>query len=153
MATSAKILMIINLLVMLGSAGLVYYSNYMIKKVPTDQAAELQNMLNDSTLANKITPHKLKKITVNLYSQKNRLRYLDVELDLLPFKEEDKEILKKHNDIIFDIIIQIASDMTPEELNSVSGRILLENRIKTQINQALSKSIIREIFFSRFVIQ
>jgi flagellar FliL protein len=148
-----KILLIVNLIVMLGSAGLVYYSHNMIKRKPTDQNAELQSMLTDVSNFGKITPVKLKKLTINLYSRQTRLRFLDVELNILPFSEGDKKVIKDKENIITDSVIRIAGNMTPNELNSVSGKILLESRIRNDVNQLLGKNVIKEIFFSRFVIQ
>lgn len=148
-----KVLLIVNLVVMLGSAGLVYYSHNMIKRKPTDQSAELQSMLNDVANFGKITPVKLKKLTLNLYSRQTRLRFLDVELNILPFSENGKKVIKDKENVIVDSIIRIASDMTPNELNSVSGKIRLESRIRNDVNQLLGKNIIKEIFFSRFIIQ
>lgn len=148
-----KILLIANLVVMLGSAGLVFYSHKMIKRQPTDQDGELQAMLKEVTSTTQITPVKLKKLTINLYSMQTRLRYLDVELNILPFSENDKEMIKNKEDVIADTVIQIAGDMSPNELNSVSGKILLESRIREQVNQSLNKKLIKEIYFSRFVIQ
>lgn len=148
-----KILLVANLVVMLGSAGLVYYSHKMIKRQPTDQDGELQTMLKEATNATQIAPVKLKKLTINLYSMQTRLRYLDIELNVLPFSEIDKEMIKNKEDVIADTLIQIAGNMSPKELNSVSGKILLESRIREQVNQSLNKKLIKEIYFSRFVIQ
>lgn len=149
----AKILILLNAVIVLGSAGLVYYSHKMIKRKPIDETAALNKMINDVANASKVTPVKLKKLTINLYSRKTRLRFLDIELNILPFAEKDKELIKEMEPYIADSVIIIAGDMTPEDLNSVSGKILLENKIRYQTNQMLKRSVVKEIFFSRFVIQ
>jgi flagellar protein FliL len=149
----AKIIMLLNLVIVLGSAGLVYYSHNIIKRQPTDQEAELAQMLEIASGNIKITPVKMKKLTINLYSRKTRLRYLDLELNILTFIEKQKAFIKNNETIIADAIIEIAGDMTPKDLNSVSGKILLETRIRNHINDLFQKKVIKEIFFSRFVIQ
>jgi flagellar FliL protein len=92
-------------------------------------------------------------MTINLASEQTRLRFLDVEVHLLPFQEEGLKVLEQHKTKMFDIIIEVAGTLSPDELNSVSGKILLENRLKKKINEYLKNQVVREIFFSTFVVQ
>ncbi|MBY0416372.1 MAG: flagellar basal body-associated FliL family protein, partial [Bdellovibrionales bacterium] len=39
------------------------------------------------------------------------------------------------------------------ELNSLSGKILLEDRLKREINKALKKPVVKNIFFASFIVQ
>ena len=74
-------------------------------------------------------PVVLDEIVVNLYSREARLRFLDTQLNLVLYNEADRElalILKPH---IFDALIDISGNMSPVELNSVTGRILLETTL------------------------
>jgi flagellar basal body-associated protein FliL len=43
--------------------------------------------------------------------------------------------------------------MGPEELSTLSGKILLEDRLKREINKALNKTVVRSIFFPRYIVQ
>ena len=78
---------------------------------------------------------------------------MSADLDLIPFKEKHLSKLEDNKAYIRDAIIDIASNMSASELASLSGKILLEERIKKQINTKLRKQIIKEIYFSNFVIQ
>ena len=49
-------------------------------------------------------------------------------------------------------IIDITSGSDPDELNTVAGKLLLENRLKNIINKILGKKIVSEILFTTFVI-
>ena len=52
-----------------------------------------------------------------------------------------------------DAIIDIASNMAPEELNTVAGKVILEERIRKRLNDFFGKSLVKEIYFSIFVVQ
>jgi flagellar FliL protein len=148
-----KILILINALLVLGSAGLVFYSHKMIKKVPTDQVGEFQN-LKDTTYQNiQVTPVKLKKLTINLFSEQTRLRFLDIEPFALTFEDSQKQTVTDFETQILDIIIDVASGMEPNELNTLTGKMLFESRIKNKINELLGEPIIKQVFFGKFVIQ
>ena len=147
-----KILIILNLVIVLAAAGLVVYSHTMIKPEPTNQAAETEALKNEAMAQTQIQPVPIKKFVVNLHSKSSRLRYLD--LNVLPFHDDQKEIIKAHEYIFKDVVIEIASQLDPEDLDSVTGKILLENKIKKAVNAKLGEPpVIKQIFFSGFVVQ
>jgi flagellar FliL protein len=149
-----KILIILNLAIALAGAGLVFYSHNMIKPEPTNQAAEAEALKSDALAANQIQPVPLKKFVVNLHSKSSRLRYLDIEMNVLTFHEDQKNIVKANEHIFKDVVIEIASHLAPDDLDSVTGKILLENKIKKQVNAKLGEPpVVKQIFFSGFVVQ
>jgi flagellar FliL protein len=149
-----KILIIANLVAVLAGAGLVFYSHNLLKPKPTDQAAEAEALKNDAIAITQLQPVPIKKFVVNLYSKSSRLRYLDLEMNILTFREDQKEIIKANEHIFKDIVIEIASHLEPDDLDSVTGKILLENKIKKQVNAKLGDPpVIKQIFFSGFVVQ
>lgn len=156
MALSAgfsKILLLVNLVIVVLAAGGIYYSHNMIKPDHIDTQRSLEDLVNSSLEATRVSPYKVKKQTINLYSPTGRLRFLDIEMNLLPFTQSGSEKIKNNENIVVDALIDIAGNMRADELNSVSGKILLENRLKEHIHNRLGEKIIKEIFFSRFVIQ
>jgi flagellar FliL protein len=149
-----KILIIVNLVVAVAGVGIVFYSHNMIKPEPTDQVAEAESLKQQASEANQLKPVPIKKFVVNLHSQSNRLRYLDLEMNVLTFKQEQAQIIKDNEHIFKDIVVELASHLTPEDLESVTGKILLENRIKKQVNAKLGDPpVIKQIYFSGFVVQ
>ena len=100
-----------------------------------------------------LTAVPMKKFVVNLNSRGTRLRYLDVEMNILPFHNDQKELIKANEYIFKDVVIEIASKLEPDELDSLSGKILLENKIKKQVNTKLGQPVVKQIFFSGFVVQ
>lgn len=148
-----KVLTILNLVVVLGSAGLVIYSHALVKPAPTDIAGEEGSLVGDANIRYRLTPVKMKKITVNLSSRKTRLRYLDMEMNVLTFDEDQKRIITDSTALINDVVIRIAGNMKAKELNSLTGKMLFKSRVKKQINITLGETIAKEIIFSRFVVQ
>ncbi len=148
-----KILIIVNLVVVLLGAGVVYYSHFMIKPEPTDQAAEEAKLKSDASDKSRIEPIAIKKFVVNLHSSGNRLRYLDLEMNVVTFHNDQKELVKSHEHVFKDVVIEIASQLGPSDLDSVTGKILLENKIKKGVNEKLGMPVVKQIYFSGFVVQ
>lgn len=149
-----KILILANLVVVLAGAGLVFYSHNMIKPEPTNQAAETEKLKAEAIAQTQVQPVPIKKFIVNLHSRSSRLRFLDIEMNVLTFNDEQKEIVKAHEYIFKDVVIEIASYLEPDDLDSVTGKILLENKIKKKVNEKLGEiPVIKQIYFSTFVVQ
>ncbi len=148
-----KILIILNLVVVLAGAGLVYYAHNMIKPEPTNQAAEAESLKTNAVEQAQVQALPMKKFVVNLHSRETRLRYLDVEMNILPFHNDQKELIKANEYLLKDILIETASHLAPEDLDTLSGKILLENKLKKQINAKLGQPVVKQIYFSGFVVQ
>lgn len=151
------ILVALTLLTTLGVLGLFYFTEKMYKKPPIDEVKEKEALMKQTD--EKATPElfKLETMVFSLIpkdSQKvQRMRYLEIEVHLVLFEAEDKEMLKNNLPVVQDRIMEISSKMGPEELSTLSGKILLENRIKTEINQKLNKPVVKTIYFSRYIVQ
>lgn len=149
-----KILIIVNLVVVLAAAGIVFYSHNMIKPEPTNQVAEEEALKKNAQSNLDIQPVPIKKFVVNLHSKSSRLRYLDIEMNVLTFREDQKELIKSNEHIFKDIVIEIASHYSPEDLDSLTGKLLLEKKIKDRVNAKLGEiPVVKQIYFSSYVVQ
>ena len=148
-----KILIIVNMVVVLAGAGLVYYSHFMLKPEPTDQVAEEAKLKSEATEKSKIEPVPIKKFVVNLHSGSSRLRFLDLEMNVLTFHADQKELVKNSEHIFKDVVIQIAAQMEASDLDSMTGKITFESRVKKAVNERLGQPVVKQIYFSTFVIQ
>jgi flagellar FliL protein len=81
------------------------------------------------------------------------MRYVELEIHLVLFKSDDAGIIKTYLSVVQDKIITVASKMGADELNSLTGKILLEDRLKKEINKSLGKPVVKSIFFSRYIVQ
>ena len=130
----------------------VYTTMIYEKPLPSDTQQMLQ-MMEESKDRVFADAYKMDKLTINLPSRSSRLRFLDVEMHLVPFNATQHSILEGRTPLIKDTIIEIVGDMKPHELNTTVGKILLESRIKKQINRKLGEKVIKDIYYSRFVVQ
>jgi flagellar FliL protein len=148
-----KIIMFLNAAIVAGSAGLVFYSHSLLKAPDANPGREFGNLVESSMIELQKTPLTMEEIVVNLYSRERRLRFLNTQMNIELFQEKDREEVAGMKVHIFDAIIDIAGNMRPKELNSITGRILLETRIKKRINKYAHKSLIKKIYFSKFIVQ
>lgn len=130
----------------------VYVQMVYEKPMPSDHW-EREELLEVSKQDVFIESYKIDKLVVNLLSRTNRLHFLDVEMHLRPFQSHQIDYFKHNKAFIYDTIINTAGNMSPKELNSIYGKTLFEDRIKKRINNHLPHKALREIFFSRFVVQ
>ena len=150
--TLDKVLLGINGVVVLLATGLIIYSHSLTKPA-TDTGTQFGQMIEGSIYDNSIAPVSMKEAVVNLYSREKRLRFLNLKMDIGIYSEEDRGLVEKLKPVILDTLIDIAGHLPPKELNSVTGKILFESRVKTKINNYAGKKVIKKIYFSKFIIQ
>jgi len=114
---------------------------------------EYKKMQEEARNLSKSPSYKLDKITINLVSKHTKLRYLDIEMQIVPLRTKDVSLLEKIAPLIYDQIIDISGKMLPEEINTVTGKLLYEDRLKKSINNIVGRPTVKEIYFTRFVVQ
>jgi flagellar FliL protein len=148
-----NVFLVISLLACL-FAGYVFYDSVIAYERPLpSEEIEKQALLEDTQQANFVDSYRLDKLIINLPGRSRRLRFLEITIHFVPFKDKDVGTLEDKKHILQNSIIEIAGQMTPDKLNSVTGKLLLEERIKTGCNKELGRDVIKEMFFSRFVVQ
>lgn len=151
------ILLGVMMLTTLAVIGLFYYTEKIYKRPPIDETKEREAFLKENDPKAMPVFYKIEKMTVSLVPRdpnaNQRMRYLEVELSLVLFKPEDAGIIKTYLMVVQDKIINVSSKMGAEELNSLTGKILLEDRLKKEINKTLGKPVVKSIFFSRYIVQ
>lgn len=153
MAVLEKVFLIISVLATLAAGGVFVYTDFIYKKPIPDNEKELQALKDEVSKGAAFKTFKLKKFTTNLYSRKTRLRYLNLEAYIEPFAEEQINQLEEKESIIYDTVILTAGRLKPEDLNSLSGKILFENKVKNNINDLYEEPVVRKVYFSVFVVQ
>ncbi len=148
-----KVLLGINGIVVLAAAGLVFHSINNIKSPPIDQNGQFTGMVQESMVDLKRQPVVFKEMVVNLYSRQRRLRFLNLTMNIEVYEEGQEKIVGTYKPMIVDSLIDIAGNMKPEDLNSVTGRMLLESRVKNKVNESTETPIIKKIYFSKFIVQ
>lgn len=148
-----KIILTINGVVVIAATALVVYSHKGIQPPPIQAELDFGNSIENSMVEFEKPPVVMEEIVVNLYSRERRLRFLNTQMNIQLFNEQDRETVTILKPIINDALIDIAGNMKPGEVNSITGRILLETRIKERVNKHAHKSLIKKILFSKFIVQ
>lgn len=95
---------------------------------------------------------KLDKFVVNLADNKRSIQ-LEINLELLN-EESYEEIMEVHRlPKIRDRIISILNDKTFADLEGIQGKLFLKDRIASEINGLLDEGVVKDVFFSEFVVK
>jgi flagellar FliL protein len=147
------IVIIFLLLLLLIIGGLVAY--FLLtgnSKSAPQQPAQVEKKAAVSSMTKMGPIYPLDQFIVNLVSA-NADRYLKCKIDLeLSNAKLQKEINKKLP-AIRDMIIQILSSKTVEEIQTAKGKEKLKQEIKTKLNSILTTGEITHVYFTEFVIQ
>ena len=145
------------ILATLGVVGEFYWTEKIYKKPLIDEKKEANALFKETDPKSMPIFFKLEKMTISLVPKSTapgtRMHWIELEVQLSVFKEGDVGYVKAYEPVVIDRIISVASKMGPEELATISGKILLEDRLKREINKGLDKTIVKNIFFPRYVIQ
>lgn len=156
MSIVQKIIIAVSLVFSLATTGVFVYTQVIFKKPAPDDAKEFEKMKEEEKKPTTVVEgYKLKRMMINLESEtgKEKIRLLNLEALIMPFKEDGATVLEDNQAIVYDVFNTVASKMDVNELNSISGKILLENRLRKTINERLHEEVVREILFQHFVIQ
>lgn len=152
-----NILLGVMLLATLAVVGLFYYTEKIYKRPPINEDAEKAALMQSVDAKALPTFFKVDKLTISLTPKADatntRMRWLELEVHLVLFESGDVEFVKRNLPVVQDRIIDIASKMGPEELNTLSGKILLEDRLRREINKGLGKTAVKNIFFASYIVQ
>ncbi|MNL31404.1 flagellar basal body-associated protein FliL [compost metagenome] len=93
------------------------------------------------------------KFTVNLEGEPKRTIRLEVNLQLLG-AEGFEEVMEPENRAkARDQIVRILNDKNFSDLESIQGKLFLKDKIASEVNHLLKKGVVKDVFFSDFVVQ
>jgi flagellar FliL protein len=150
------IVIIILLLLLLIIGGLVAYfllSNNSDNTQASDQKQEKivkKKKVSDMAEVGPIYP--LDQFIVNLVSN-NADRYLKCKISFELDSPDLQQEVDKKLPAIRDIIINILSSKTVEEIQTAKGKEKLKEEIRRKVNEILTTGEIRHVYFTEFVIQ
>ncbi|MCC7406316.1 MAG: flagellar basal body-associated FliL family protein [Bdellovibrionales bacterium] len=142
----------INLLVLAGGAYLVYASTLgHHAKVSTEEElnkelAEFRKSLQQSPVL-----YTMETFNTNLDGVPRRLIRMELSLEMLD--EEGFEEVISLGAEARDSIVRILNSTVYTDVETVQGKLHLKNRIIAQLNEFLDKGVVRNVYFSDFVVQ
>jgi flagellar FliL protein len=144
----------VNLSVLGGGGYLVYASTigWESPKILEEQVA--RELASEADIEdNSPLIYTMDKFTVNLEGELRRTIRLEVNLQMLG-KEGFEEVMEPENRAkARDRILKILNEKGFAELDTIQGKLFLKDRIAEEVNQILKKGIVKEVYFSDFVVQ
>lgn len=119
----------------------------------TNSLLVLKNKINADTDTYKGSKYLVGEQVINLYSPNTRLRFLKIVTEVESAKIEKEEDLKKFDKTFKDIMIDIVSNSSPDDLSDVSGRDLLRAKFIKRVNQKVGFDLISKVYFREYLIQ
>lgn len=93
------------------------------------------------------------KFTVNLAGEPKRTIRVEVNLEMLG-KDGFEEIINNDNKAkARDRIVRLLNDQTFSEVESIQGKLFLKDKIAVELNGILDKGVVKDVYFSEFVVQ
>lgn len=140
----------------LGVCGSGLYLTYMSTlgyKPPSVRNAELVKQYLDykTKHENKPVVYTMEKFTVNLDGLPQRVLRLEVNLEMLD--EEGFEEIITLGAEARDEVFRILNGKNYSDLESIQGKLSLKDQMLTALNSKLSRGVVKDVFFSDFVMQ
>lgn len=93
------------------------------------------------------------KFTINLDGEPKRTIRLEINLEMLG-KDGFEEVINTDNRAkARDRIVRLIGEKNYSELESIQGKLFLKDRIAMEINSLLDKGVVKDVYFSEFVVQ
>ncbi|MCB9026707.1 MAG: flagellar basal body-associated FliL family protein [Bdellovibrionaceae bacterium] len=143
---------VLDLVVVSIGAYLVYASTLGFKK-PSVSNEELNKELIEfqASLQNKPIVYTLDTFNTNLEGIPRRFLRVQVNLEMLD--EEGYEEVIDLGAEARDSIIKILNTKQFNDIDSIQGKLHLKNQIIAQINSFLQRGVVKNVYFSEFVVQ
>ena len=142
----------INILGSGAGVGLVYYATLGIQQKTISEEEELKKLIQSEEMEELEIAflYTFDEFRVNLAEQ-NRAIQVEISVEMLE-EEGFMEIIDKKG-LARDVVIESLSQKTYMDLASIHGKLLLKDEIISGINARLETGVVKNIFFSRFIIQ
>lgn len=145
---------VLNLAVM-GAGGYMVYASTMGWESPKiteeDADRELASVSDETDLAPLV--YTMDKFTVNLGGEPKRTIRLEINLQMLG-KEGFEEVMEPENRAkARDRIVRLLNEKPFSDLDSIQGKLFLKDKIAGEVNGILRRGVVKDVFFSDFVVQ
>ena len=145
---------VINLLVV-GGGGYLVYASTIGWKSPEISDEQIMREMASTVSEVEVGPlvYTLDKFTVNLGGEPKKTIRLEVNLQMLG-KEGFEEVMAPENRAkARDKIVRILNEEAFSDLESIQGKLFLKDKIAMEINEILRKGVVKDVYFSDFVVQ
>ncbi|NBW99779.1 flagellar protein FliL [bacterium] len=118
-----------------------------------EEKKKLKEMMSSPDQEGGPLVYTLDKFTVNLSGEPQRSIQIEVNLEMLS-KEGFEEIIDQENRArTRDRIVRILNDKTFSELETIQGKLFLKDKIASEVNSILDRGVVKDVYFTAFVVQ
>ena len=144
--------MVVNFAVVGGGAALTYMSTIGYQSPVINEFTE-EAKLQEMRLYMEQNPivYTMEPFTVNLNGRPKRTIRLEMSIEML--SEEGFEELITQGGKARDEIVNILNNKRFEDLESIQGKLFLKDQIARRVNSYLERGVVKDIYFSDFVVQ
>jgi flagellar FliL protein len=119
----------------------------------TEASIKIDPQFQYTSIENVPYVYTMEKFTVNLSGEPKRTIRLEVNLNMLG-KQDFEEVMDFDNRArVRDRIVQLLNDKSFSELESIQGKLFLKDKIAMEVNTILNKGVVKDVFFTDFVVQ
>lgn len=111
-----------------------------------------ENLYSEEVFADKPVVYSMEPFTVNLADQDDQ-RIVQVKVTLEMLDENGFEEVVSMGAQARDTIVTILNGKQFPELQTIQGKLFLKDEITVALNKQLDRSFIKDVYFSRFVLQ
>lgn len=140
---------------MMGAGGYMVYASTMGWENPsiTEEMAERELASTSGEVELAPLVYTMDKFTVNLDGEPKRTIRLEINLQMLG-KDGFEEVMEPENRAkARDRIVRLLNDNTFNDLESIQGKLFLKDKIAGEVNGILRRGVVKDVFFSDFVVQ
>lgn len=91
------------------------------------------------------------KFTVNLDGEPQRVIQTEVNLEMLD--EEGFENVVALGPQARDTVVKLLNGKTYADIETIQGKLFLKDQIITELNSIIKKGVVKQVYFSHFVVQ
>lgn len=142
----------LNVIVSLGGIGLVYMSTVGYEAPSLSEEKLLIELENEKKARpSQAAVYTMEKFTVNLDGLPKRV--IQAELNLEMLDQEGFEEVVRLGPQARDAIVRLFNGKRYDELETIQGKLILKDQIATTLNAFLTEGVVKDIYFSEFVVQ
>lgn len=128
---------------------------YEAPSVREEELAQVRKLASEAGSGETDVPliYTLDKMTVNLSGEPKRLMQIEVNLEMLN-KEGFEEVMDiERRAKVRDRVMTLLGNQTFADVEPIQGKLFLKDRIARELNSMLDQGIVKNVFFSEFVVQ
>lgn len=141
-------------LVALGGGGYLVHKSTIAYEMPTvREPAALEELNKDRENAENSEPvmYTMEPLTVNLNGTPQRMIRLEMTLEMLD-KEGFEEVVTL-GPRARDTVVQLLNNKEFKDVETIQGKLFLKDQIAINLNQFMKKGVVKDVYFSNFLVQ